>query len=87
MRGTLARLVVLALGFGFIGLGTLSLFVPVLPGVLFLFIGLALILGQSRWSRRLFVRARRRWPTPFHPFESWRRRRRERRQGKRGGGT
>jgi len=54
----------IGLGFGwfFILLGIVGLFLPVLPGVLFLCIGLILLSRRSKRVRWLVQRAGRRWP-------------------------
>ncbi len=56
------RIVVLALGWGFIVLGIVGLVVPVLQGIVFLLIGLALLSSESETARRLTERLRARYP-------------------------
>lgn len=63
MRTHLKRILILGLGWFFIALGIAGLFLPILQGVLFLLIGLAILSGESRWARRLLVRLRRRYPS------------------------
>lgn len=62
MRTHLKRILILGLGWFFIALGIAGLFLPILQGILFLLIGLALLSGESRWARRLLIRLRRRYP-------------------------
>jgi uncharacterized membrane protein YbaN (DUF454 family) len=56
------RVVVLALGWGFILLGIVGLFLPILQGVVFLLIGLALLSSESEIARRILHRVRERYP-------------------------
>ena len=62
MARLVRRIVVLALGWGFIVLGIVGLVLPVLQGVLFLLIGLALLSSESEMARRLLARLRARYP-------------------------
>ena len=62
MKPAAKRRLFLALGWGFVGLGVVGLFVPVLQGILFFLIGLALlarISAQAHWFRQ---RLKRRYP-------------------------
>ena len=56
------RVIVLALGWGFIVLGVIGLVVPILQGILFLLIGLALLSSESETARRILERLRARYP-------------------------
>jgi len=49
-------------GWSFIVLGVTGLFLPVLPGLVFLLVGLTILSTQHRWARRLMIRLRRRFP-------------------------
>lgn len=51
------------------------------PGLLVVLIGVLLLLPESRWLRRRYVRLKRRYPRIFEPLERQRRRRRARRRG------
>lgn len=62
MAGLAKRVIVLALGWGFIGLGIVGLFLPILPGVVFLLIGLVLLSSESETAHRILRRLRRRYP-------------------------
>ncbi len=62
MPRVLKRVFVLGLGWVFIVLGIAGLFLPILQGILFLLIGLALLSSESRIARLLMVRLRRRFP-------------------------
>ncbi len=63
------RIAILALGWGFILLGIVGLVLPVLQGVLFLLIGLALLSSESKTTRRLLVRLRARYPGLSERFD------------------
>lgn len=54
------------------------------PGLLVVLIGVLLLLPESRWLRRRYVRLKRRYPRIFEPLE---RRRRRRRRGRRPGSS
>ena len=56
------RVIVLALGWAFILLGIAGLFLPILQGILFLLIGLAILSTESRVARYCLLRLRRRYP-------------------------
>ncbi len=58
----MTRYLMLGLGYGFIGLGVLGLFLPILQGVLFLAIGLIILSRQAPWAERLLARVKARHP-------------------------
>jgi uncharacterized protein len=60
------RILVLIAGWGFIVLGILGLFLPVLQGVLFLFVGLIILSSEYVWAHRLLSRLRERFPRIGH---------------------
>ena len=49
-----------ALGYGFLVLGVLGMFLPILQGFLFLFVGLIILARHAPWAERLlsYLRAR-----------------------------
>jgi uncharacterized membrane protein YbaN (DUF454 family) len=49
-------------GWGFIVLGILGLFLPILQGILFLLIGLSLLSNSSPWAAKLLNKMRERFP-------------------------
>jgi uncharacterized protein len=49
-------------GWGFIALGILGLFLPILQGILFLLIGLSLLSNSSPWAARLLDKVKGRFP-------------------------
>lgn len=56
------RLLMLGLGYGFLGLGFLGLFLPILQGILFLAIGLVILSRHASWAERLLLRFKERFP-------------------------
>ncbi len=50
------------IGWLFILLGALGLFLPILQGILFIMIGLAILSSQSEWVRRLLKYMESRFP-------------------------
>jgi uncharacterized membrane protein YbaN (DUF454 family) len=56
------RILVLVAGWGFILLGIVGLFLPVLQGGLFLLVGLIILSSEYAWAHRLLARLRGRFP-------------------------
>lgn len=56
------RVMVLIVGWCFIVLGIVGLFLPILQGVLFLLIGLIILSSEYVWAHRLLGRVRERFP-------------------------
>ncbi|HVO79632.1 MAG TPA: PGPGW domain-containing protein [Terriglobales bacterium] len=56
------RMLVLIVGWGFILLGIVGLFLPILQGVLFLVIGLIILSSEYVWAHHLLTRLRTRYP-------------------------
>ena len=69
MNTRIKRLLIWCLGWVFIALGILGLFLPVLQGILFLLIGLYLLSSTSPWAERLLNRLRKRFPKTSKTFE------------------
>lgn len=69
MRWPSRRLLKLILGWGFLVLGVLGLFLPILQGVLFLAIGLGLLAQELPWAHRLLTRLKHRHPHMARMFE------------------
>lgn len=62
------------LGWFFIVLGILGIFLPILQGVLFLLIGLGLLSTEYVWARRLLEKLRARFPklsTKYDEAQAW----------------
>jgi uncharacterized membrane protein YbaN (DUF454 family) len=62
MHAQVKRALVLLVGWGFILVGIIGLFLPVLQGVLFLFIGLIILSSEYAWAHRLIAGLRQRFP-------------------------
>jgi hypothetical protein len=58
----MSRLLMLGIGYGFLGLGVLGLFLPILQGILFLAIGLIILARHTTWAERLLTRLKARYP-------------------------
>ena len=56
------RVVRLVLGWTCMVVGVVGLFVPILQGVLLIFLGMALLSRDSRWARRCLSKLRLRFP-------------------------
>jgi len=62
IRSRWKRLLILILGWGFVFLGILGLFLPILQGILFLAIGFYLLSLESPWVHRKMEQMRERYP-------------------------
>jgi len=62
MHAYLKRVAVLVVGWAFIGLGIVGLFLPVLQGILFLLIGLVILSTEYVWAHHLLNKLRQRFP-------------------------
>jgi uncharacterized membrane protein YbaN (DUF454 family) len=58
----LKRIGVLCVGWAFIALGIVGLFLPILQGVLFLLIGLVILSTEYVWAHHLLHKLRERFP-------------------------
>ncbi len=58
----MTKLAMLGLGYAFLVLGVLGLFLPVLQGVLFLTVGLLILSRHAPWAERLLTRLKARYP-------------------------
>ncbi len=56
------RFLMLGLGYGFLALGVLGLFLPILQGFLFIAVGLLILARHAAWAQRLLDRAKARHP-------------------------
>jgi uncharacterized protein len=56
------RYSLMAVGWALLPLGVVGLFLPVLPGVLFLIIGLSILSVEYEWARRWMTALRSRFP-------------------------
>lgn len=67
--GTIKRIGLLIIGWFFIVLGILGLFLPILQGILFILIGLAILSSRSETIRRLLKHLERRYPQYHEKIE------------------
>ncbi len=58
----MTRILTIALGYAFLLLGVVGLFLPILQGVLFIVVGLLLLSRHSVWAHRLLERFKARYP-------------------------
>jgi len=56
------RILILIVGWTFILLGIVGLFLPILQGVLFILIGLIILSSEYVWAHHLLTRVRQRFP-------------------------
>jgi uncharacterized membrane protein YbaN (DUF454 family) len=56
------RVALIAAGWSLLLLGAIGLFLPVLPGVLFLLVGLSILSVEYAWARRWVTALRHRFP-------------------------
>jgi uncharacterized membrane protein YbaN (DUF454 family) len=56
------RLVMLGLGYGFLALGMVGLFLPLLQGILFILVGLLILARHASWAERALGRLKRTHP-------------------------
>ena len=62
MTAQLKRIAVLCLGWAFVGLGVLGLFLPILQGILFLLTGLVILSTEYVWAHHLLHKLATRFP-------------------------
>ena len=62
MNTQVKRVAILILGWCFILLGIVGLFLPILQGVLFLLIGLIILSSEYVWAHHLLAKLRQRFP-------------------------
>jgi uncharacterized membrane protein YbaN (DUF454 family) len=66
------RIGILIIGWFFVGLGVLGLFLPVLQGVLFIMIGLLILSSRSEMVKRWLKHLEERHPDHHERMEKWR---------------
>ncbi|HET6465922.1 MAG TPA: PGPGW domain-containing protein [Nitrospiria bacterium] len=66
-RKTLIHLV----GWSFILLGIVGLFLPILQGVLFLLIGLLVLSKESKWAKDILHRIEKRYPVQYQKMHEF----------------
>jgi uncharacterized membrane protein YbaN (DUF454 family) len=70
--GAVKRVGFLIIGWFFIGLGVLGLFLPFLQGILFILIGLAILSSRSKLIRRFLKHLEERYPRHHERVVIWR---------------
>jgi uncharacterized membrane protein YbaN (DUF454 family) len=68
-KSRLKRVAIYTVGWGFIALGILGIFLPILQGVIFLLIGLYILSSISPWAARMLDRLRKRFPRISDQFD------------------
>ena len=68
----LKKIGMLIIGWVFIGLGILGLFLPLLQGILFIMIGLAILSSRSEMVKRFLKHLEERYPQHHNRIEIWR---------------
>lgn len=63
MRAFFKHLIIQLVGWAFIVVGIIGLFLPILQGVLFILIGLIILSAEYHWARRLLEIVKRRFPS------------------------
>ncbi len=66
MKATLKHVVIKAVGWLFILLGLIGLFLPFLQGILFILIGLSILSAEYVWAHQLLAYLRTRFPKLHH---------------------
>lgn len=66
------RIGILILGWFFVGLGVLGLFLPLLQGILFIMIGLLILSSRSETVKRWLKHLEERHPHHHERMEKWR---------------
>lgn len=73
MKKTVKKIAIYVVGWFFILLGIVGLFLPILQGILFIAVGLLILSKESRWAKKMFVRLRRRYPKQYEELEEFKR--------------
>ena len=68
------RIGMLIIGWFFVGLGVLGLFLPILQGILFIMIGLVILSSRSEMVKRWLKHLEERYPHHHELMEKWRER-------------
>ena len=67
----LKKIGILIIGWLFVGLGILGLFLPILQGILFIMIGLAILSSRSELVKRFLKHLEERYPQHHNRVEVW----------------
>lgn len=60
---------VLIIGWFFIALGVVGLFLPILQGILFIAIGLLILSKESKWAEAMVMKIKERYPQQYEKIE------------------
>jgi len=71
---SIKRIGLLILGWFFVVLGVIGLFLPILQGILFILIGLAILSSRSKTIKRLLKHLEERYPQHHEKVEVWKER-------------
>jgi uncharacterized protein len=71
---SIKRIGLLIIGWLLIVLGTIGLFLPILQGILFILIGLAILSSRSETIKRLLKHLEERYPQHHEKIEVWKER-------------
>ena len=63
------KITILVVGWFFVALGIVGLFLPILQGILFIAIGLLILSKESRWAKTMFLKLRQRYPQQYEKLE------------------
>ncbi len=66
------KVAIIIVGWVFIFLGILGIFLPFLQGILFIMIGLAILSSRSELIRRFLKSLEERYPKQYEKVKSWR---------------
>jgi hypothetical protein len=69
--GSIKRIGLLIVGWCFVVLGIIGLFLPILQGVLFILIGLGILSSRSKTIKRLLKRLQERYPQHYEKVKVW----------------
>lgn len=69
MQAAVKRAAVLVVGWAFVLVGIVGLFLPVLQGILFILIGLFILSSEYIWAHHLLQKLRQRFPGVARQFD------------------
>ena len=69
---SIKKIGLLIIGWSFVVLGILGLFLPILQGILFILIGLAILSSRSETIKRFLKHLEERYPYHHERIEKWR---------------
>ena len=69
MKAVAKKIMIFVIGWFFVILGIVGLFLPVLQGILFLTGGLLILSKESRWAKKVLLKLRARYPHQYEKIE------------------